>query len=69
MIAYVAPDSPASKAGLKAGDIILEINGEKIANTSDLSDRIDQADIGSTIEILISREGSQQTLKAVISEK
>lgn len=69
VIAYIAPDSPASRAGLKAGDIILEISGKKIANSSDLSDQIDQVKIGSTVEIVISRDGSLQTLEAVISEK
>src|SRR5207244_7815237 len=40
LVARVASDSPAAKAGLKAGDVITEVNGEAIVRSGQLSSRM-----------------------------
>lgn len=55
-IAEVVPNSPAEKAGLQAGDIVLSVDGVDIHYTQDLQDRI-SARRGEIITIVVQREG------------
>ena len=52
--------SPAEKAGLRPGDVVLKINGSKIENAADARKAISQAVAHSTITIELQRK--QQTL-------
>ena len=56
--------SPAEKAGLKGGDVIVEFAGQKIANIYDYTYALDAAKIGQSIDIIVERDGSRVTLKA-----
>jgi len=53
VIAGVEPGSPAEEAGLRRGDVILEVNRKTVANVDQLRDRLDQAD--DRVLVLISR--------------
>jgi serine protease Do len=66
--AQVTPDSPASKAGLKNGDVIDTLNGEKIENGSALQVAVSEITPGTTIELGILRNGSSQTLNVKVGE-
>lgn len=59
----VVSGSPAEKAGLKSGDIILEINGEKISQNHPLSSLISQYQPGDEVELKIFRDSKESTLK------
>lgn len=59
----IVSGSPADKAGLKSGDVILEINGEKISQTRPLSSLISQYQPGDEIELKILRDKKESTLK------
>jgi regulator of sigma E protease len=59
----VSDNSPASAAGLQAGDILLEINGEKITATEQAIALI-RANLDQPVELLIERDGRQMTLTA-----
>jgi S1-C subfamily serine protease len=74
MIKYVDPKGPAAKAGLRGitrdrrgqyyfGDIILEINGNKIKNFDDLFSTIDSYKIGEKIKVKYSRENKEKTIE------
>ncbi|MET0083598.1 MAG: DegQ family serine endoprotease [Sedimenticola sp.] len=68
IVAKVLPGSPAEKAGLQQGDVILTFNGRKLYNSSMLppmvgSSRIDKP---ATLEIL--RAGKRKTIKVTIGE-
>jgi len=55
VIKQVAADSPAAKAGLQSGDVVLEANGTPIEFTRELVDVID-ANAGETIVLIVKRE-------------
>jgi serine protease Do len=62
LVTSVEPDSPAAKAGLKAGDVITAIDGEKIEGAGDLARGINKQKDGD-VSLTIVRDKSQQTLK------
>jgi len=55
--------SPAEKAGLKGGDIIIEFAGQKIANIYDYTYALDAVKIGQPVDIAVERGGRRVTLK------
>src|SRR6185436_4463082 len=58
----VRGSSPADKAGLKGGDVIVEFGGQKIANIYDYTYALDAARIGQPVEIVVMREGKRTTV-------
>jgi S1-C subfamily serine protease len=65
LVSSVTSDSPAAKAGLKAGDVITSINGDRDRNADELADEIAQAGDGS-VTIGILRDKRATTLTATI---
>lgn len=59
----VIPNSPAEKAGIKAGDIILEINGIKITPQNTLAQQITSRKVGEIVSLKIWRNGKIITLE------
>jgi serine protease Do len=59
---------PAEEAGLKSGDVIVEFNGEKIANTEDFIPAITACEIGQRVEIVYWRGESKFTTYATLTE-
>jgi serine protease Do len=55
LVASVAEKSPSKKAGIKAGDIILEFNGTKINEMKELPMIVAQTEVGKTVEVKIWR--------------
>lgn len=68
LIAQVNVDSPAEKAGLKAGDIIISINHEKITDASQVKNIIGLLRVGSQVELNIIRDGKTISLKAIVTD-
>ena len=56
--------SPAEKAGLKGGDIIVEFAGQKVANIYDYTYALDAVKIGQPVPIVVVREGRRMTIQA-----
>jgi putative serine protease PepD len=65
----VIPGGAAAKAGLKSGDVIIEMNGAAIASTDDLSSVIDVLQPGNTISVTFVRAGRQHTVKLTLGER
>ena len=61
----VRGNSPADKAGLKAGDVIVEFAGQKITNIYDYTYALDAAKIGQPVEVVVQRGGHPQTLRVI----
>ncbi len=55
----VRAGSPAEKAGLKLGDVIIEFAGQKIANIYDYTYALDAAKIGKPVQVVVTREGQR----------
>nr|WP_255721043.1 MULTISPECIES: Do family serine endopeptidase [unclassified Photobacterium] len=62
----VMPDSSAEKAGLKAGDIITEVNGNPIRTFSELRAKIATMGAGKTLTLGIIRDGKKQTVNVTL---
>ena len=56
IVTEVAKNSPGSKAGLKIGDVIFEINGNKVTNDESVFDIIKDAKAGDILKLKIQRD-------------
>lgn len=68
LVSGVIEGSPAEKAGLKSGDVILEFNGRKVSESVELRKTIADLSPGSTAELRINRNGTPLTLRAHLEE-
>jgi S1-C subfamily serine protease len=66
LIARVTPDSPAQKAGLKAGDVITSVDGDRIRDTDDLIDELRDKEGDITLGIV--RDKKESSVKATIED-
>lgn len=66
VIAGVEPSSPASTAGLKAGDIITAINGKTVSTASGLKSVISAMHPGQSVSLTINRKGKTLTVTATV---
>jgi Do/DeqQ family serine protease len=69
LVGSIEPGSAASRAGLQRRDVIATINGEKLADSNALRNRIAATKPGSTVALGIIRDGRNQTLNATLSER
>ena len=64
LVASVAPNSPSEKAGVKAGDIILEFNGEIIQEMKELPIIVARTEVGKKVKVKIWRD-KKEILKTI----
>lgn len=69
LVYAVVPSSPADRAGLKTGDIILKIDERKIKNTADVIYALRKKKVGDTITVHLVRQGDRMTLKLKLAER
>jgi serine protease Do len=67
-IVNVNPNTPASKAGLKVGDIITAFNGKKVSNSRELSLAVSETPIGSAGTVDLIRDGKPTQIKVVVGD-
>ncbi len=68
LVAQVQEDSPASKAGLQAADVILTFNGMAVENSGDLPRMVGLVKPGTRISVEVWRKGKVQQLSVVLGE-
>ncbi len=68
LIAAVAPNSPAAKAGLKPGDVITAVNGQTVTDPGDLAADIANIDPSAKADITYLRGGAKQDVSVAVEE-
>jgi serine protease Do len=69
LVASVTPGFAADKAGIKAGDIIVTVDGRPVKDGNDLVDNISARKPGSTIKVGYLRNGSQMEANVVVGDR
>lgn len=69
LVNSVDADSPAARAGLKAGDVVTAVNGKAVAEPSELIDAVRAVDDGATLTIDYTRDKKAQSTKATLPAK
>ena len=69
VISQVQEDSAADKAGLKAGDIIVSVNGKRVKNASQLRNTVGLIAPGESVSLGIIRDGKRKTITAVLGTR
>jgi hypothetical protein len=65
----VSEGSPAEKAGLRGGDIIVKFDGKTVANLEDYMEHLGRHKPGDTVEVVIRRDGQETTLKVTLGTR
>lgn len=68
LVARVLPDSPAQKAGIEVGDVIVEFDGKEVESSGALPPMVGVSKIGEKLPLKVIRKGKSLTLKVTISE-
>jgi len=69
LVASVVPDSPAARAGVRQGDVILAINGKEVNDSHDVTRRVAALPAGKSAAFTVLRNGGQQNLSITIGAK
>lgn len=68
VVSQVQSNSQGAKAGLKVGDVITELNGQKVTDASQLQMEVSQKRPGTTINLEIMRDGKKVSLPVTLEE-
>ncbi len=66
LVADVAEDGPAKKAGFQAGDVVLKFNNRDIASSRELSRFVADTEIDATVPVIVLRKGKEQTVQVKV---
>src|SRR4030095_16145139 len=69
LVTRVVEDSPADRAGLRRGDVIVSVGGHSIDSPSDLMREVRDRSPGTSLTLAISRDGNRRTLSARLGER
>ena len=68
VITQIVEDSTAEKAGLKAGDVVVAVDGRPVRRVADLRNKVGMSPVGDRITLTVMRDGKQRDITAVIRE-
>jgi len=69
VVVQVYPNSPAAKAGLREGDVILSARGQPIENGQELQRKVLATPIGQKLDLRIFRDGQEKTLSVLVEQQ
>jgi C-terminal processing protease CtpA/Prc len=69
IVSKVSEDSPADKAGLQVGDVIVKADGERVESVRELSELVQDKEKGDTVEIEFFRDKKRKSIKVEIEEE
>ncbi|MDX2474209.1 MAG: PDZ domain-containing protein [Candidatus Krumholzibacteria bacterium] len=68
LVSKVRDDSPAAAAGLKAGDVIVSVNGDSVEDSGEVYEAMNDTEPEQEIEVKVVRKGKNKTLKVTLGE-
>jgi len=69
LVADLSEDSPASKAGLRGGDLIVEFDGRPVKSSRQLTEIVADTPVGKTVKTRFVRDGQTQTASITLAER
>ncbi|MGH9368936.1 MAG: S1C family serine protease [Thermoanaerobaculia bacterium] len=69
LVGGVEPDSPAAKAGIRVGDILTAVDGDRIDSARDLSRAVRRKKAGQTVQLDLSRDRAKKQLTVTVTER
>jgi serine protease Do len=68
LVAEVMKDSPAERAGVKTGDVIVEFDHKEVKDSADLPLQVARVSPGTTVQVKVLRDGKEATLALTVGE-
>lgn len=68
IVGSVSPGSPADRAGIQQGDIIIEMNGKPLEDAGQLQEFIREAEVGTRLRLTLLRNGQRRTVTVTLEE-
>lgn len=68
LVGQINKGSPAEKAGVKTGDVVVRFNGKPIEDTQNLRNLVAATDPGAKAELVVNRDGKEKTLTVTVGE-
>jgi S1-C subfamily serine protease len=62
LVIGVAPNSPAARAGLEAGDVIHKVRGQTVTKSEEVQRLVEATQVGSTLQLEVRRNGQTRTI-------
>jgi serine protease Do len=69
LVAQIFEGDPADKAGIKANDIIVEVDGKSISSSRDLTKTIANLEVGKKTTVVLLRDGKEKTVNVEIAKR
>jgi len=69
LVQQVQPNTPAAKAGMKTGDVIVTLNGKKVTDADQFRLQVAEIEPGKTIDLGVLRSGKKMELKVKLGER
>jgi serine protease Do len=69
LVAGILAGSPAEKAGIQTGDVIVEWNGQKVVDGLELPLLVARTGVGKTVKVVVLRDGKEETLEVAVGER
>jgi Do/DeqQ family serine protease len=68
MVGAVSPNSPAAKAGIREGDVILAFNGTPVTDGNTLRNQVASTAPGTAVKVTVMRDGREQEIEVALGE-
>jgi serine protease Do len=69
LVGSVTPGGPGDRGGLKRGDVIIEFNGKKITNSTELRNEVARMDPNKTANVTVIRDGKKKQMNVKVGER